>query len=175
MKHYFNNRINKPGMTLVELITGMLVVAVVLSAVAAVISTSVTTMNTVNIRKKILMDGYYASAKFIREFRSIVEKPDLLVAQSKKTRFIVSDTLTVEWELTGSTLTRFIIGNPQAQIMTKFVDVANSNFIYYDTTQTELIPPIVTSDVWRARLRLTMTDGSNDLVFVADVFPENYK
>jgi len=163
------------GMTLVELITGMLVVAVVMSAVAGIVATSVETMHNIDARKNIVMDGYYASSKFSREFREINEQIDILTAESNIARFVVDDTLTVQYELTGDQLTRLIIGNPQSQMMTNHVDVANSQFRYYDINNTELTGVFNPVNVWRGQLELVMINENNTINYIADVFPENFK
>ncbi|MFQ6609359.1 MAG: prepilin-type N-terminal cleavage/methylation domain-containing protein [Fidelibacterota bacterium] len=177
MKYFRNKMLIKcdQGMTLVELITGMLVVSVVLSAVAGIVANSVESMDTIDTRKNIVMDGYYASSKFVREFREINEQIDVLTADPKIARFVVDDTLTVQYELTGSQLTRLIVGNAQSQVMTNNVDVANSQFRYYDANNAELTGVFNPVTVWRGRLELTMTNAGNSITYVGDVFPENFK
>ena len=173
MKYLFNK--SYKGMSIVELITGMSVVGVIVSSMAAIIATSVTTLKTVDIRKDLVMNGYYASSKFVREFREIDQQTDVLVADSTTVRFIVADTLTVEYKLTNSRLTRLIVGNLNSSVMTAHVDVSKSYFNYWDNTQTVLTGVFLPSAVWRARITLTMTDYDTDVVFAADVFPEDFK
>ena len=59
--------------------------------------------------------------------------------------------------------------------MTAHVDVSKSYFNYWDNTQTILTGVFLPSAVWRARLTLTMSDYDTDVVFAADVFPEDFK
>ncbi|NQU67242.1 MAG: prepilin-type N-terminal cleavage/methylation domain-containing protein [Candidatus Marinimicrobia bacterium] len=171
----FRSSNNRSGFTLIELITGMLVISVIFSAVAGIISTSVQSMDTIDSRKNIIIDGYYASSKFVREFREINEQIDVLIADPKIARFVVDDTLVVQYELTGELLTRLIVGNAQSQMMTNCVDVANSLFRYYDVSNNELSGIFNPITVWRGRLELTMVNKGNTIYYAADVFPENFK
>ena len=163
------------GMTIVELVNGMAVIGVIITAVASIIAVCLTTLQTIDVRKDLVMNGYYGSSKFVREFREIDTQAGILTANPTTARFVVADTLTVEYNLTGSDLTRLIIGNPSSSVMVSQVDVANSSFSFWDSTQTQLTGVFLPSNVWRARLKLTMSDGNISVVFASDVFPEDFK
>ncbi len=163
-----------PGFTLIELIIGMAVVTIISVVVASIISVSTNTVNTIQTRKQIVLDGSNSVKRFTREYEALVDLVSVgnttLRFSYQQSSFASDDTLTVEYTLGNGGLFRQIIGEGSPMIVTANVVVDSSGFYYYnqgdDLTET-------LANVWRTRLNLLLKSGDQSVRFIADVYPEN--
>ncbi len=166
--------LTKSGFTLVELIIGMAVVSIISVVVASIISVSTNTVENIQNRKEIVIDGSNSVKRFSREYEALV---DLISIGSATVRFSYlkssyssDDTLLVEYTISNGNLSRQIIGSGSPKIVTNNVVVDSSAFYYYDQND-DLTNTL--ANVWRTRMNLFLESGDQSVRYIADVFPGN--
>jgi len=162
------------GFTLIELIIGMAVVTIISVVVASMISVSTNTVNTIQSRKQIVLDGSNSVKRFTREYEALVDLVSVgstaLRFSYQQSSFATDDTLTVEYTLGSGGLYRQIIGQGTPMIVTSNVVVDSSGFYYFDQND-DLTGTL--ANVWRTRMNLLLKSGEQSVRFIADVFPDN--
>ncbi len=167
------------GYTLIELIVTTVVVGIVSTILVYLLVSIFGTLQENRMRKQLLMDGYNATIKFVREFELINNEPNLTLATANQIQFntVISTVLT--------TITYQIVGNQlQRSVGTGALVVLSTNvtgqFQYFLKNQTQITPPLNSGQrltVRRVRLVLNMQDnqGNTNYTYIADAFPENYR
>ncbi len=167
------------GYTLIELIVTTVVVGIVSTILVYLLVSIFGTLQENRMRKQLLMDGYNATIKFVREFELINNEPNLTLATANQVQFntVISTVLT--------TITYQIVGNElQRSVGTGALVVLSTNvtgqFQYFLKNQTQITPPLNSGQrltVRRVRLVLNMQDnqGNTNYTYIADAFPENYR
>ncbi len=167
------------GYTLIELVVTTVVVGIVSTILVYLLVSIFGTLQENRMRKQLLMDGYNATIKFVREFELINNEPNLTLATANQVQFntVISTVLT--------TITYQIVGNElQRSVGTGALVVLSTNvtgqFQYFLKNQTQITPPLNSGQrltVRRVRLVLNMQDnqGNTNYTYIADAFPENYR
>ena len=172
-RHQKNN-----GYTLVELVIGMALIAIIFSIMVSIMVNVFDVMQTNRMPKQLLLDGFSSADKFTREYEKLESTIDIAEAGRYKIRFtadIESVVQLIEYELAGNRLWRSINGGTQRVIC----ENVTGEWHYYDNVHGELSHPIgggSFGSIWRVRMELNTFDN-NGLVytFMADAFPENLK
>ena len=167
------------GYTLIELIVTTVIVGIVSTILVYLLISIFGTLQENRIRKQLLMDGYNATTKFVREFELVTNEPNLLQATSNQIQFntvINSVVITISYQIVGTELQRSVGAGALVVISTNIT----GQFQYYLKNHTELVPPLSSgqrSTVRRVRLTLNMLDNQSNrkYTYIADVFPENYR
>jgi len=167
------------GFTLIELIIGVILLAIVSGISMLVVATGFQVVGDFQARKNIIIDGSNAITKFTRDYSHLTEKSKLLLADAKKIQFSNTQNQTLEYELTNGKLYRKVIGQPVSQIMATNVNVTTSAFHYFNNNNGELttlpLSAVSREAVWMVELVLVLENGSESIRYIADVFPENLK
>lgn len=165
------------GFSLLELVIGIIVFAIISTVIAIVISNSIRMYGDVRSRKDLNLDGQRGVFLFTREYAHVPQETGLELAEEKKIRFDTNLGYTVEYELQTSELTRKIISDGVKRILAKNVDVNSSEFLYFKDDNTELTNfPLSSADrqqVQKVELLLNMANESDTISYLADVYPEN--
>ena len=174
---YIKNKIG--GYTLIELIITTVLIGIVSSILAYIMVSIIDVLQENRIRKQLLMDGYNASAKFVREFELLENESNLLLANSNQIRFISNIDgvyYTLTYQITGSELQRSVGGGSAETLCTNI----SGQFEYYTKDLAMVYAPLTVSQmvtVRRVRLVLNMLDGGGTTRYnyTIDAFPENYR
>ena len=78
------------GYTLIELIISMVLIGIVSVLLVYILASIMDILQENRIRKQLLMDGYNATAKFVREFELVENESDLLIGNSDEIQFITN-------------------------------------------------------------------------------------
>lgn len=165
------------GYTLIELIVSIVLIGIVSTIVASVLVSIMSVLKENKVEKELLLDGYNATAKFVREFELITDESDLLVGNSNQVQFnttIDGVTYTIQYQFTGTELQRRVGMGSLVTICTN----ASGSFEYYQKNLTLISTPLSNpqlNTVRRVRLIITMSAGSFNYTYTADAFPENYR
>ncbi len=167
------------GYTLIELIVSTALIGIVASILVYVMVSIIGILQDNQVRKQLLMDGYNATAKFVRECELIDKEADLLSASTDQVQFItnISDSyFTITYQIINGELQRTVdAGSPV--ILTANV---SGQFEYYTKNHISLAPPLSSAQlvtVRRVRLILNMLNdgGGTVYIYTVDAFPENYR
>lgn len=139
-----------------ELIVVMLILAIVGSLTVRLISSTMKTYETVLLRSEIVNDARLFSARFYREVKPLPFPDSLLAADSKSIQWKTNSGKQYIFTITGSTVTRQLNGG-SVEVLVSHVDIANSNFTYYDSTYT-LLSPLPLSLTNRKKVRILGAD-----------------
>lgn len=170
---------NNHGYTLIELIVTTVIVGIVSTLLIYLLVSIFGTLQENRIRKQLLMDGYNATSKFVREFELINNEPNLTLATDTQIQFntIISGVLTtITYQIVGNELQRGVNGGASVVISTN----VTGQFEYFQKSHFNMPPPLGPPDrlrTRRVRLTLNMLDnaGNRKYTYAADVFPENYR
>ncbi len=174
---FFKNKNN--GYTLIELIVTMVVVGIVSTLLVYLLVSIFGTLQENRMRKQLLMDGYNATIKFVREFELINNEPNLTLANINQIQFntVIGGVLTtITYQFVGNELQRTVGVGAPVVLSTNVTGL----FEYYQKNHFNMPPPLGFPDrlrTRRVRLTLNMLDnqGNSDYTYVADSFPENYR
>lgn len=169
----------KDGYTLIELIVAVVLIGIVSSILAYILVSIMGVLQENRVRKQLLMDGYNASAKFIREFELVDNESNLLLGNSDQIQFITNIDgvyYTITYQIVGNELQRSV-GGGSAEVLSTNV---SGQFEYYTKDLAMIATPLTISQlvtVRRVRLILNMLDngGSTRYIYTLDAFPENYR
>lgn len=171
-------RKNNNGYTLIELIVSTALIGIVASLLVYIMVSIIGVLGENRVRKQLLMDGYNATSKFVREFELVDNESDLLVGNSDRVQFItIIDGIDfiITYQIIGSELYRTVNVGSAVLISTN----VSGQFEYYTKDHTLLIPPLSSAQlrtVRRVRLVLNMISGGGTIyVYIVDAFPENYR
>ena len=171
------NTKTEKGYTLIELVVSIVLIGIVSTLLASVMVSIMGILQENRVKKELLLDGYNATAKFIREFELITDESDLLIGNANQILFnttIDGIVYSIQYQISGSELQRSVgVGLP----VTISTNVSGS-FEYYQKNHTQISAPLSNpqlSTVRRVRLILTMSAGSFSYTYTADAFSENYR
>ena len=167
------------GYTLIELIISMVLIGIVSVLLVYILASIMDILQENRIRKQLLMDGYNATAKFVREFELVENESDLLIGNSDEIQFITNiDGIyySITYEFVGSEIQRTFGGGSTATLSTN----ANGQFEYYTKDHIAITAPLTLAQlrtVRRVKLILNMLNNSGviEYIYTADAFPENYR
>lgn len=174
---YFKNK--SDGYTLIELIVTTVIVGIVSTILVYLLVSIFGTLQENRIKKQLLMDGYNATIKFVREFELINNEPHLTLATANLIQFntvIGGGLTTITYQIVGNELQRSVGSGAPVVISTN----VTGQFQYFQKNHAQITPPLNSIQrltVRRARLVLNMLDnqGNRNYTYVADAFPENYR
>jgi len=173
----FINTKKEKGYTLIELVVSIALIGIVSTLLASVMVSIMGILKENRVKKELLLDGYNATAKFVREFELITDESDLHIGNSNQILFdttIDGLVYSIQYQISGNELQRSVgMGLP----VTVCSNVSGS-FEYYQKNHTQLSAPLSNpqlSIVRRVRLILTMSAGALSYTYTADAFPENYR
>jgi len=172
-------RKNNSGYTLIELIVSTALIGIVASLLVYILVAIIGVLGENRVRKQLLMDGYNATSKFVREFELVDNESDLLLGYSNQIQFITNiegSYYTITYLISGTDLYRTVGSGSPVLISTN----VTGQFEYYTKDHTYVPTPLTTSaqlrSVRRVRLSLNMISGGSTLyVYNVDAFPENYR
>lgn len=172
-------RKNNSGYTLIELVVSTVLIGIVASLLVYIMASIMGVLGDNRVRKQLLMDGYNATSKFVREFELVENESDLLLGYSNQIQFITNidgTYYTITYLISGTDLFRTVGTGSPVLISTN----VTGQFEYYTKNHTSIPTPIMTSSqlrsVRRVRLVLNMfSGGSTFYVYTVDAFPENYR
>lgn len=167
------------GYTLIELIVTTVVVGIVSTILVYLLVSIFGTLQENRIRKQLLMDGYNATSKFVREFELINNEPHLTLATDSQIQFntVIGGVLTtITYQIISNELQRSV-GAGAAVVLSTNV---TGQFQYFQKNHSQIAPPLNGAQrltVRRVRLVLNMLDnaGNRKYAYAADAFPENYR
>ena len=167
------------GYTLIELIVTTVIVGIVSTILVYLLISIFGTLQENRTRKQLLMDGYNATAKFVREFELVTNEPNLLLATSSQIQFntvINSVATTISYQIVGTELQRRVGVGSLVVISTN----VTGQFQYFNKNHTQIGSPLNSGQrrtVRRVRLILNMLDNQSNrkYTYIADAFPENYR
>ena len=174
---YFKNK--SDGYTLIELIVTTVVVGIVSTILVYLLVSIFGALQDNRIRKQLLMDGYNASLKFVREFELVNNEQNLTLATANQIQFdtvIGGTTTTITFQIISNELQRSVGVGAPVVLSTN----VNGQFQYFLKNQTQITAPLNSGQrltVRRVRLVLSMLDnqGNTNYTYIADAFPENYR
>lgn len=166
------------GVTLIELIITMSLIAILSGIVGIMIASAFQTIDHAQRRKVIAIDGTHAAEMFRRDMSLIKNSNSLLYAGSQRIKFITAANQTIEYQISNGYLYRTISGQGDAHILAKAINTANSEFQYFNKENTALtsLPLQVTdrNNVWLITLSFEMVNFDETIHFSSTVFPKNY-
>jgi len=167
------------GYTLIELIVTMVVVGIISTILVYLLVSIFGTLQENRIKKQLLMDGYNATIKFVREFELINNESNLTLATTSQIQFntVIGGVLTtISYQIVSNELQRSVgVGTPVV-LSTNVTGL----FEYYQKSHNNMVAPLGSADRLRprrVRLTLNMFDnqGNRNYTYIADAFPENYR
>jgi len=173
---YFKNKTEK-GYTLIELIVSVVLISIVSSILVYVMGSIAQVIQENRTKKELILDGYNATSKFVREFEIIDDEGDIVIGNLNQIRFISNVGgvyYTIQYQFVGSELQRTVDAGAPAIVSTN----ASGTFEYYQKDFVQITPPLSLAQlltVRHVRLNLTLSSGGNSYSYIADVFPENYR
>jgi len=170
---------NNSGYTLIELIVSTVLIGIVASLLVYIMTAIMGVLGDNRVRKQLLMDGYNATSKFVREFELVDNESDLLLGYSNQIQFITNIDgayYTITYLISGTDLYR-TVGSGSTVLLSTNV---SGQFEYYTKNHSSISTPLTTSaqlrSVRRVRLSLNMISGGGTVyVYNVDAFPENYR
>lgn len=174
-----NIRNKSEGYTLIELIVATALIGIVASILVYIMVSIITLVDENGVRKKLLLDGYNATARFVREFELVEYESDLLLGTSSQIQFITyidGSYYTITYQIVGNELQR-TVGLGSAVVLSSNI---TGQFEYYAKDLSSFTTPLTVaqlSTVRRVRLVLNMLNdgGGVEYVYTVDAFPENYR
>jgi len=167
------------GFTMIELIIGIIIYAIISMVIASVISNSLRFYADVRSRKDLNIDGQYSVFLFTREYSHLSESAGLLLADRKKIKFMTTQNNTVEYDLNTSLFTRKETVDGVIRTLAQDVDVTQSQFQYFENNHSELTSlPLSLTDrqkVWKVEFLITMANQTDTISYMANVYPENFR
>lgn len=135
-----------------ELIVVMLLIGIVGSFTVRLLSSTIETYETIGLRSTLVNDGRFFAARFYREVKPIPFSDSLLVADEQAVQWKLDNGTVYTYTITGAEITRQVnAGLPQTLV--RNVDISNSRFAYYDSTNVELTSvPLNLTDRKKVRL-----------------------
>lgn len=169
----------KDGYTLIELIVATVLIGIVASLLSYIMVSIMGVLQENRVRKQLLMDGYNATARFVREFELVDNEAYLLLGYSDQIQFITNiDGIyyTIAYQIVGSEIQRSVDGGSAETVSTN----VSGQFEYFTKDLAIIYAPLTSaqlSTVRRVRLTLNMLNaaGVTQYVYTADAFPENYR
>ena len=167
------------GYTLIELIVSMVLIAVVSSILVYILVSIIDVLQENRVRKQLLMDGYNATAKFVREFELIDNESDLLIGYFDQIQFITNidgSYYTLTYQIINNELQRSVGSGPFVTLCTNI----SGQFEYYSKDLSLISTPLSIAQLYtvrRVRLILNMLNdiGEIEYIYTVDAFPENYR
>ncbi len=174
---FFKNK--SDGYTLIELVVTTVIVGIVSTILVYLLVSIFGILQENRIKKQLLMDGYNATIKFVREFELINNEPHLTLATANQIQFntVIGGVLTtITYQIVGNELQRSVGVGAPVVLSTNVTGL----FEYYQKSHFNMPPPLGSPDrlrTRRVRLTLNMLDnqGNRNYTYVADAFPENYR
>ncbi len=174
---YIKNK--SDGYTLIELVVTTVIVGIVSTILVYLLVSIFGTLQENRIKKQLLMDGYNATIKFVREFELVNNEPNLTIATANQIQFntIIGGVITtITYQIIGNELQRRVGVGAPVVISTNIT----GQFEYFQKSHFNMPPPLGPPNrlrTRRVRLTLNMFDnqGNRNYTYVADVFPENYR
>jgi len=170
-------RKHERGYTLIELVISIVLIGIITSILAYIMVSISGVLQNNRIKKELLLDGYNATARFVREFELVDNESDLLIAGTSQISFksvIDGINYTIQYQFSGSELQRSV----DAGLPITVCNNVSGSFEYFQKNHFSLIPPLSNpqmSIVRRVRLNLILTAGAVNYDFAADAFPENFR
>ncbi|NHZ85695.1 MAG: prepilin-type N-terminal cleavage/methylation domain-containing protein [Planctomycetia bacterium] len=166
------------GVTLIELIITMSLIAILSGIVGFMIASAFKTIDHMQRRKVIAIDGAHASEMFRRDMSLMKNASSLLYAGSQRLQFITAADQTIEYQIANGYLYRTILGQGDAHILAKAVNTTNNGFQYFNSENTALTSlPLQVNDrnnVWMITLYFEMVNFDETIHFNSTVFPKNH-
>ncbi len=174
----FNALRRNNGVTLIELIITMSLIAILSGTISVMIASAFKTIDHAQRRKVIAIDGTHAAEMFRRDMSLMKNSNSLIYAGSQRIQFITASNQTIEYQISNGYVYRTIVGQISAHILAKAVNTTNSGFQYYDSINTALTPlPLDVTDranVWMVTLFIEMVNFDDVINFNSTVFPKNH-
>ncbi len=168
----------RDGFTLIESVIAIMLMGIIGTIIAAVISTTFDTMADINIRKEAVQNGANAASFLSREVGMVGADTALVYANSDSIRFNDRWGQVISYGLSGAALYRRV-DSGTTRILAESVVVDSSSFHYYGVDNVELSSvPLSTTDRKKVRLielQLQTDDAGQGVNFLIRVFPENLK
>jgi prepilin-type N-terminal cleavage/methylation domain-containing protein len=165
------------GYTLIELVISIVLIGIISSILAYIMVSISGVLQNNRIKKELLLDGYNATARFVREFELVDDESDLLIAGSSQMSFntiIDGVGYTISYQFSGDELQRRVDSGSFVAVC----DNVTGSFVYYQKNHLTITPPLSNPQmltVRRVRLNLNLAGGAVSYDFAADAFPENYR
>ena len=174
---YIKNK--SDGYTLIELVVTTVIVGIVSTILVYLLVSIFSSLQENRMKKQLLMDGYNATIKFVREFELVNNEPNLTIATSNQIQFntIIGGVITtITYQIVGNELQRRVGVGALVVISTNIT----GQFEYYQKNHIQVASPLNGAQrltVRRVRLVLNMLDnfGNRNYTYVSDAFPENYR
>lgn len=181
-----NNRLNRKGFTLIELVLGMVLIGIVALVVANALSTGITGFFVVDNRKEALDQARGAMDRMAKEIRNINSRSDIGTATATQLCFrainnlsdsdATNDYIIISFRYSGNTIIREdgladlaacpgIAGNTLANNITSL----SFSYLQSDST-TDPAPPANTK---RIRISTTSNVSGESLTLQSEVWPRN--
>ena len=120
-----------------ELVVVILILGIVGTLTVRLISSTMKTYEMVMLRSQLVNDGRLFASRFYREVKPMPFPDSLLAASNKSLQWKTQSGKVYTYTITGSQITRRV-GSGLDQLLVSNVDYNNSNFAYYDSSDTEL-------------------------------------
>lgn len=160
--------LRRSGVTLMELVLVMGVVAVLASLSSVYIREVINLWNFVSFRNEVVAQGRTAMMRMTREMRQVSNQSAVLSANATCFRFVTAGNDTIEYNLSGTYLMR------NTNIMA--AGVSKLGFVYYNNQSAALSSPKVspqTTDIRSINATMELTSGKQSKSFTARIFPRN--
>ena len=167
------------GFTLIELIVTTVIMGIVSTILVYLLVTIFGTLQENRIKKQLLMDGYNATTKFVREFELVNNETNLAIATASQIQFntVIGGVITtITYQIVGNQLQRRVGVGAPGVISTNIT----GQFEYFQKSHFNMPSPLGLPNrliTRRVRLTLNMFDnqGNRNYTYIADAFPENYR
>ncbi len=157
--------------TLIEMIISIMLMAILGGLLASIIAVNFKTMGDVSDRKKLVTRGTLAINLFEREVGMLKTPADILVATSSEFKFTDTYGNTLDYVITGNTLTRKLGAGTAMALATPIINT-DTEFSYYGANNATTS---VKADMRLIKLVLVMDDGGTGISLLSIVYPENIK
>lgn len=158
----------KKGVTIIELIIIMTLVAVLAAVSSLYIKETVDLWNFLIFRNEMVSQGRMAFSRMVREIRHVKDRNSVLTAQAERFRFYDVNDNEIDFYLSDDILMR------NSDILAGGVN--SLEFTYYDNTNTVISTPAVSpfmTDIYRIVIILGIGSGSQSKTLQVAVYPRN--
>ncbi len=156
------------GLTIIELIMVITTVGILTAAASMYIKETINLWRFLSFRSEAVAQGRSALLRMEREIRQIKDDLSVYAAQPSRFRFDDISNASIDYQLSGSDLTR------NAGVLAS--GVSNLTFTYYDNNNQAIINPDVSpnpTNICRIDINVTTQSGGQSKTLKTQIYPRN--